>query len=495
MDSRIFPEDEKHSRYLYHLMFVVTIVVAVFIRWKYIFIERMWPDEALYCWYAQRIYNMPTLIFSKEITSFHPPLFSSLLSIGHFFFSPEMACRIVSLILNLIGIIGIYILGIRVGGYFLGTFSCITLAFNFLYLSQSAHILIDGPMAVFCILFIISMTKLNVNNPLKYDICVGLIGCSIILLKWSGILVVPFLIIFYLVAFPEIPIFKRLKKATIPLFIIGMAILLLLLNNVIQLGQILPNVSALGGKHLVKPFWYYVIKFHNIIMIPYLIPFFLYGLFVAFTNKKREGKLLAVWFFVFLVGISVAQEKGLRYSLLILPSSLLITSMGLEDALKRILKIPSRVFIVKLICVLCVFLFYWQMYPRTQRFLDKGGAQFTGFKEAGDWIKKEATVDMQVLAGSPRIIRYYTGINFQEFGGTVIALPGRKKDFEGFIKSTEVPVILEIDYWERTQPNWIFPLSEMRIKYLNDYGFKLQKIVSRPVNNEAKDVVWVFSRK
>lgn len=495
MDPNLFLTEKKYSRYIYHLLFVVTVGIAIFIRLKYVFIERMWPDEALYCWYAQRISNIPSLILSKEIIQFHPPLFSSLLALGHIFFQSEMACRIVSLVINIAGIIAIYFLGIRIRSHFLGLFASAALAFNYLYLSQSTHILADGPMALFCMLFILFLSKIDATSPRKYDIYVGLTGMSVILIKWPGIIIVPIVAIYYFLVLPQTSLLKRFQKMLVPLAILGSVTLFMVIYFSFLTGKMWPDFTVLKGVYFQKPFWYYILKFHNIVIIPFIIPFFLIGLFMISREKDNRTKLLLIWFLVFFLSLSISKEKDLRYSLLILPGSLLIAGIGFEETLKKFLKIPKQILIAKIICILCILLFYWQTYPRTQRFLDGGAKQFTGFKETGNWIEKQVGVHTRIIAGSPRIIRYYSGINFQEYGGSITMLPETKKEFEELVRSTEAPLIMEIDYWERAQPKWIYPLSESRIKYLDGLGFKLQKTVSRTVENEDKDVVWIFSLK
>ena len=491
---KLFFREKKYDRYLYHFLFVLTIGIATFVRWKYLFIERMWPDEALYCWYGQRIFDIPSLIFSKEIIEFHPPLFSCLLAFGHFIFQPEMACRVVSMILNVSGIIVIYFLGIRIRSHFLGLFASVTLAFNFLYLSQSTHILVDGPMALFCMLFIFFLAKIDTCSSRRHDIYVGLAGLSVILVKWPGIIIVPILVTYYCLVFPQASLLKRFQKSLIPLTILGSVMFFMVIFFSYLTGKLWPDLTVLKGVYLPKPFWYYASKFHNIVIIPHIVPFFLFGFIAIGKGKDNRSKLLLLWFLIFFLALSISKEKDLRYSLLILPSSLLIAGIGVETVLKKLFKIPGRILIAEIICILCVFLFYWQMNPRTQRFLDRGGAQFTGFKEAGSWIKKQAG-EYVLMAGSQRSMRYYSGINFQEYGGRLMKLPKTKKEFEAFVRDTETPLIMESDYWERTQPEWIYPITEEKIKYFADLGFYLEKTIVRLVKNERKEVVWLFYRK
>ena len=97
-----------------------------------------------------------------------------------------------------------------------------------------------------------------------------------------------------------------------------------------------------------------------------------------------------------------------------------------------------------------------------------------------------------VIAGSRRSIRYYSGINFYEFGGSLFVLPETRKSFEEFVEKIPVPVLIEIDNWEVTQPDWIY--SGNIVEYFKQFGFCMEKIVSRFTKNGFKEVIWIFYR-
>jgi len=147
-----------------------------------------------------------------------------------------------------------------------------------------------------------------------------------------------------------------------------------------------------------------------------------------------------------------------------------------------------------------VVLTFFQYYSRFQIILNTGAIQFTGYKEAGRWIKTETAQDSIVLAGSPRALRYYSGINFTNFGGRLGGLPKNQKSFEKIIQNTNSPVILEIDYWERIQPKWVFPITKEKLMYLESMGFRLIKTVKRPIilrdgTQKNAIVIWIFIKE
>lgn len=486
--------------YFYDFLFIITVAFGTYLRFQYVFIERLWPDEALYAWCGQRIFSHPSLLFSKEIIEFHPPLFSLLLALGHFFLPSEEACRSVSIILNLIGIIAIYRLGIQISNRFLGLFCAVTLTFNYLYFISATHILIDGPLCVFLIFLLLVLNKaVEDQRACRYDVSIGLIGSAMVLLKWSGTLVIPFLGICYLLAFQEIAWTQRLRKAATSLGIILFTTLLLLINNQIQLGRFLPDISALQGLYFIKSMGYYTANLNSIVSIPSLLPFFLYGIFIAFMKKEHRYSLLWICFLIFFAAISITPEKDLRYSAIILPSILIITGLGLMESLKRLFIDQRRIILAQIVSLGFIFIFCGQTYLSTKVYLQKHINAYVGFKEAGLWVKGHVTEETLVVASSARAIRYYSNINFREFGGNLSQLPANKDEFERIVIDTKAPILLVLDRWEWTQPEWIYPLDEEKMKYLENLGFHLEKMVvkkaatSKGLSDDIP-VAWLLTR-
>jgi len=197
----------------YHLCFTVLFLFVAVLRAKYTFAESLWPDEALYAWNAQRIFENPSLIFSKEIVEFHPSLFSVLLALGHIFFPPLLACQIISLFIGLAGIVAIYSLGLRLNNNpFLGLFAALLFAFHPISWIISSKILTDNPLVFLLIILASQLISLETTSSVKKDILVGLTVSLIILTKWAGVVVVPWFIIYYFLVFQEIGIAERIKK-------------------------------------------------------------------------------------------------------------------------------------------------------------------------------------------------------------------------------------------------------------------------------------------
>jgi 4-amino-4-deoxy-L-arabinose transferase-like glycosyltransferase len=487
---------------LYPFSFIAIILTIIWIQIPYLFTKCLWPDEALYGWYAKLISANPLMIFSKEINEFHPPFFASLLALGHLIVPHELVYRCLPFLISLWGIYLIYLIGIKIKDPFTGLCAAINLGFNFLYLSNSTRILIDCTLTVFILYFVYAL--LTYNSSFKKQLILCLTGSCIILLKWSGTLIIPFLLIYTLLSPSPLALKDKLKAILAPLLTFAVVALFLLLNNYFKLGHPLPDTSAIEGRYLVKPFWYYICDLPNIIIIPYLIPFFIYGLWVmikrSFSGFRNEDALLLAWLFVFLLGISLAQEKDLRYSLLVLPSILLISCIGISTLIDTFFKDQKLKTILEILMVVILLTTYGSLLPRTERFLNHTALTYTGFQEAGRWIKRESQSNTMVLASSVRTIRYYSNLDLAQFGGQIRLLPSERSDFEAMIKNARGPVIVEIDRWEiPVQPSWLYPISPVTEQYMANQGFKLVQTIDHKIylpdgNKQMMPVIWIFEK-
>jgi len=481
-------------RVLYPLLLITIILVVFWVQVPNLFSKSMWPDEALFGWYAKQIAACPLMIFSKEINEFHPPLFAGLLALVHFFIPHESVYRFFSLLMSLLGIYLIYRIGEKLKDQFTGLYAAMNLAFNILYLGYSTRILIDNTLIVMVLFFAHSM--LNLDASFKKQFMISLTGCLIILLKWPGILIIPFLIMYALLSPHPLHLKDKLKTIRTPLFAFSMVILYLLIGNYLILRHVLPDISALEGRYRIHPFWYYIMDLPVILTpLPFLVPFFIYGFFMNLRNP-----LLVSWLLVFLSGISSVPEKDLRYSLLVIPVIILISCLGLSALIETRFKSQKQQSVIKIITVIIIMVFYFALLPRTQKFLHKKSETFTGFQEAGEWIKKEGLPNAMVLASSARAIRYYSNIEFAKYGGQIRLLPALQSTFEDIVKHTQGPIFVEIDFWEKNiQPKWLYPISNTTQLYMASLGFKpaltiRQKIYSGNGPEQMMPVVWIFKR-
>ncbi len=470
--------------FIYDLVFILHLGIAFIIRWPYVFTERMESDEALYAWCAQRIYAHPSIIFSKEIIEYHPPFFSLILSLGNISSDPHVAYRVMALIFSLLGIVSIYILGTVLSSRFVGLVCAILLTFNYLYLLDGTLIMPDVPLLVLCNLLLIILAKVNITSGVSRHICIGIISALIILVKWSGIVVIPFLIAYYLLFPRERSLSFKIRKLFIPLTIVSGLILFLMINNQIQLRSLLPDVDTLTGRgHEVSPLWFYVGNIHNILMILYILPLFFYGVHIILRTNYRYKILLLTYLIIFLASISLTPVKVLRYSLMILPVVLIICGLGLEELLNQFYKKSKKIWIGKVIAICVIYLLCWHYYPKMEILLKRSFSTSTGLAEAGQWIKQNTDANTTIISQNLRPIRYFSGINFHQFGGQLLLLPQHKTDFEHLVIKTKGHIILQVDLWSESNPSDFYPFSKAKQEehYFNSLGFRLSKEIKREV--------------
>ena len=299
------------GRKFYWFLFLSIIGSAIVLRLPYLSVERLWPDEALYAWTAKRIFLHPELIFSKEIVDFHPPLFSILLSLAHFFFPPLFACRIMVLGANILGIAAIYFLGTKIKGRFLGALAAIMLSFNFVYFKMSGYILIDGFLTVFTIGFFYVLAWISQKKITRQDFYLGFAVMALILLKWSGGMMLPFLFCYYFLAFPDWTLGERFRKVLVPLTFGAVTVGILLWHNYAILGSWLPKVFSLSNSYYLRPFFWYYDNFLDNACGALFLPFFVFGLWVTLKSDDRNCWVHGLWVaFAFLIISAMPNNNG-----------------------------------------------------------------------------------------------------------------------------------------------------------------------------------------
>ncbi|MBI5149432.1 MAG: glycosyltransferase family 39 protein [Candidatus Omnitrophica bacterium] len=473
---------------LYGWIFILNVVIACVIRLPYLFTEMMGSDEALYAWCAQRIFYQPSIILSREIIEYHPPFFPLILSIGNAFSDPVVVYRMIALLISLLGILTIYILGSLISSRFVGLVAAILLNFNYVYLLQADQLYIDVSQLVVFNLFLIALIKAGESDDFRHHFYVGAVASLAVLLKWSGVIVIPFLVIYYLSLPGPYFLAQKIRRLRISLVVVSGVILLLLINNRIQLGSFLPNVETLTGEgHEIQPVWYYIGQIFNILMFPYLLPLFLYGLYIIIKMGHRYKILLLVSLFVFWSAISLPPVKVLRYGLMVLPIMLIVCGLGLEELLKRLSRNHWRRGVLEIIGIFILCGVCWSTFPRTEVLLKMSFTTSTGLGEAGQWIRQKVRPQTTVISRNLRPTRYYCGLNFRQYGGQLVLLPQYKIDFEKLIAQISGPIILQVDLWSESNPSDFYPFSkaEREDRYFAEHGFRLTKIISRDVYSKV----------
>lgn len=478
---------EKTKKYFYPVTLGFNLYLAVIFRLQHLFPERLWPDEALYAWLSERIFQNPLLIFSKEVTQYHPPIFTIILSLGHFFFPSEIACRVVVFLLNIFGIFLIYLLGKKIHSPFVGIMASIFLANNIVYFHASNLILLDGTFTVFYIFFILNLIDISSQSSSQKDIFIAVLAFLLTLMKWySGILLIPIVTAYYLLGLKAMTIKQRLKKMAVPLTPC------LLMTFFFIYAQFQSIITVFKGHHLIFPFLYYFRNFNALLGTPFLLPFFFSGCYMLLKKERAVKIALFSWLISFFLILSCIGEKDARYILPAFPAIFIISGLGINFFLTIIRQSIFKK-ILPIAIIIGYLIFFVHLYMKNSLYLHKHNLSYTGFSQAGAWIKKNLKKEDILIAGSDRAIRYYSKINYKEFGGQLIPTPVSLSKFEKLTKNPERAIFLEADIWEYTQPSWIYPMTEEKVAHLEKLGFELKVIVYRPYpSGKVWPVIWIF---
>lgn len=456
---------------------------------KFFAIESIWPDEALYLWCGKLIAAHPFQLFSKEVLAFHLPLFPLCLALfakSAFFI---IAAKSIPCLFGAAGILLLYYLGRSMVNAFTGLCAAIALSFNYLYFSYSTRSLSDIPMTA---LFIFAAACLHrafkkTSGSAKLSSAgLFLSGVAAIAFKWSGGLLLFILAVYYLGRaviekdhLPRRAVFWKTFFA-----IIGTTLIFLLINF-IALGSPLPKLTALGGEIFIKPWWYYII-FVPITIGWSLLILGLYGAIRLFRLNSHTRWVVLSWLAAPVFILSAAHEKDLRYALPILPAVFLLCGLGADSLLQALTKRwPQQREKVSILFLLVFFFAAFSQFTADRPILETEIHRYTGYPDAGKWILENASADTVILASSPRAVRFFTGINLNEYGGRILPLPETKEEFEQLAKNTS-SLILELDRWAFHNPRWAYPPRGENLAYFASLGKTDVHLIGSPYTTASE---------
>jgi len=179
----------------------------------------------------------------------------------------------------------------------------------------------------------------------------------------------------------------------------------------------------------------------------------------------------------------------------ILPSILLATSLGLEAI---ILLIPIKKYqtAIRLFLLPVIFLTLTKPMIKGSKRIAIIDHSYIGFKEAGQVVKSIADAHSLIFTDSARAIRFYTDFEFEENGGNISSFPRNEQDFDQIVLSnTDKNIILIMDSWQYTQPEWVLNMTPEKMENLNRKGFVLKKAVAKYLEDKKQyNVVWVMEK-
>jgi 4-amino-4-deoxy-L-arabinose transferase-like glycosyltransferase len=497
----------------YNLAFITFLIIGIYLRLKFLFIESIWHDEASYMWQMQQLFN-PAYISSTRIQE---PFALVIMRIYSIVFEPFIAGRLMGLTFGVAGLVLIYFLGSEVRNKFVGLSAMLLLTFHhvFWYLTEKA--LLDVPITTMFILVAYVVVKLEKDEKpffiqqfpewIKtnfWSILLGIVLLATMLTKRSGILALVFVGIYFVLT-------RRLKWDKKAIYSLSIPISFLVVGSIIY--------YILFQKLILRTFFLYLFDvrsinqpFNYINLLPslfstYVLLFFVIGMIFSFIYRKKTDILLLSWFWTVLVffSISIGGNALPRYILPLVPVAFIFTAIVMSELriyLKSLFKlnIPRVVFLI-LVILLCIPMFQQGTTLNVQK-----ADSYIGFREAGEWLSDNIPEDAIIYVGSPAAIRIFSGFeyvnedysaNFGSPDGKIYySIPKDVRVFEDMVLSQTKQVYLELDIWEYANQGWAYPLSQEKFEYLQSIGFVPVKVVERtlqtPEGPRLVPVIFIF---
>jgi 4-amino-4-deoxy-L-arabinose transferase-like glycosyltransferase len=474
----------------YNLALLAIVIISACISINYINIDSVWPDEAFYAWAGHKIYQDVTVLSQTEIMRTISYVPFSITVFFNLFLDGFMAAKAMVISFSIIGVIGVYYIGSQLKNKFVGLMAAAFMAFNPLYMFLDTRALTDVPISTMMVLVFICLFEYEKNKNTLWGTLLGVSSVLCFFTKSSGIIIFPVLL-FYFVFTRKTKILHEFKNKG---FISGVSIIISCMSiffvyNIIRFGTILPGgpLSAYASSHFFgHGFEYYILSFPDVISW-FLLLFFIIGVVFALLNTTIPKFLaIALWFIVGLIIFSIVGEKDARYLLPILPAAFLFVGYGFEK-----LCINKQ---VRYLLITVGFILIFVLGSQGVDFVKYKSNSYMGLIEAGDWLKDNAGVDSVIYAGSTRAMRAFSGFEYAEDGGIINVFPSTKEQFESGINSTTKNIFLELDIWEYTQPEWVYPLDEGKARYLDGLGFKPVDIITKTVNGQIGNVVIIMQK-
>ena len=271
-----------------------------------------------------------------------------------------------------------------------------------------------------------------------------------------------------------------------------MLVLAVCLASIPVLIKILSIMKA-GGPAIFHPApWWYYFSVHSRILgglLPLIL--FIYGGIILKAKNYKAFVLLGLWISGYLAVLSCVSEKDTRYMLPVIPCTAIVCGYGLRHAItgffdSAFMRQTAWRSMMVLLLVICAASTFRVVLPNSNRYI--------GYYEAGEWITKNSRVDSVILAGSIRAIHCVTGIPLKRFGGRLEPLPRSLEELKGELSRTK-GMILEIDAWEYSQPQWAYPWSNEKERELErQTGLRLSKVIYKKIEGRQAPVVWLLSR-
>ncbi len=490
----------------WNFLFVLILIGALALRWKYVRQESIWNDSAVHLWYAMKVFMDPLFVFSREYLLGDYTIPQTLMAIFYFFTHDILLSgQLMTLLYAAAGIFFIYLLGKELKSSLAGVLGAGLLAFNHLAWFYGSRPLADSPLLTTTIILLYCMARLQREKTKKWGVITGLLFIAAMFTKVQAMVFTLALFLYYLI-FQRKNMFKEKGYFYSWLIPAGFLLIAQAVGTLIFHTGILDRVFQLFLDQRGMPFGFEAFKMIQWMFSWYLLALAALGvILVLFYKEKRYYFPLVFFAFYYLffeINVDNTQD---RYLLPLLGIGITLAVFALDE----IYQFCSAFFTERIaifIPLVIVSLLAWNYYQIGEALNYNKSFSYTGYQEAGAWIRENVPKDAPVFAGEYRSIRVFSGREYggppatantpsEDYGGTIWNLrsPFRytedyeeevgRRNFEEDVArlAAKSDVFLEVDIWEYAQPKWFWPLTQKSFDYFSSLGFKVIKFIEREV--------------
>ena len=497
----------KFFRNPFNILLIILLIITVVIYSKDLFYESIWLDETAYMWSAQLTKENP--LYLLTLGNYHLPVI--IITIFNLFFKSFTAGRLMGMTFGLLGIILVFIVGKKFKNSFVGFTAAFLLAFNHWYRFLTMKALTDVPTTVMILLFAYLVYLFEKKKGIKLLVWLIIIGIFTLTVKASGIFIIPFVIIYFLIIFllrkdkKELMtnLIKKIKerikerKITATISALSLIIIIVLLNNYIT--------------YFYKIAKAFIFQFNFSTTIPTLkllpsllswpiIILFILGIIFTIIYKSKELINISLVFVLFLFFSTFFYNRvpELRYILPIILPIYLISAIVIDELINyavMFIKINMRMKYLKLILrfailIIILFIVVKPYYSLGNQIIENKNWAYTGYIEAMNWVSdniKDAEGEYQGIKNVfiPNFFAccsYNAGlerddirrVNWSGYFDTF-------EEFKDFVdKNENMTIYLMPDAWETGQREWLYPMTQEKFDNIISLKFNLVKVVERP---------------
>jgi len=439
------------------LLFV--FLASFLTRVIYLNVDSFWPDESIYLWVSQN--PIQRFKYVVEWSAYLPTLLIAI-------FPNYLWARIVISIFSTFGVLFTYLLCKEILDEKYALLTSLLLSVSPVYWFISTRILLDTPLVAEVVGTAYFLLMYHKKKKEIYGACAGIVASAALLTKIAGLFAI-------LLVFSYALYRKRFYRW---LLIPSLTTAFVLIMNYSFFSGPLPHTPGEYMKgYIMTGDAFYYLRNLSLYTSMYLIPLLCLGfLFSALNFKKFHNLLLLSFllvyflFFSFLIG-----EKVPRYILPSLPFMFILCAYGASK-----LDFGINPFLIFLLFSIPSLL---SLSNNFLSLMNSKSQTYSGFPEAGEWLRLNMGEDAILYAGSTRSMLAFTGLNESKVKG----LPENL---------SEIPrqgnVFVEVDVWEYTQPSYVYPLDQEKYNNLTSLGFGLVYYVQRELNGKLVPVIFIF---